>query len=266
MDIAHIARQTAIMNELLDIYNKLPAQHADRQAFRDTIETMQRGLYPWITRPIWQYNSYNSFFDLIDSYTEEAGIVICMSEYSEFRWTIHQIVTLRGVLNCNLPIEIFYGFDNDDPGLMVYYRDFLEMIKAAFSDDGPITVVDINGRFPDSDDSLSLYGSSAMRPFAILASSFKNVILIGADTIFLQDPSILLEQPAYEKYGAMFWHDRLDVNPVDIESFLWLEDLLESAKAKNIARVRESPWFRHEALHEMDRYLPNNVLLILFFF
>lgn len=48
----------------------------------------------------------------------------------------------------------------------------------------------------------------AGKPFAILLSSFREVILIDADALFFQSPEILFEDPGYLKTGALFFHDR----------------------------------------------------------
>ena len=183
LDIAHIARQTTVLKDLLEIYDGISTTHAkDRQALRDTIEIMQQALYPWITKG---HSGYSSLFDLIDSYTEEAGIVIATGVDGGFRWAVHQIISLRSVLNCSLPIEVFYGGDKDLPK---EYRRFIESIESSFPDHGSIRTVDITKKFPDPEGILDLPGRWAMRPFALLASSFKTVILADADTIFLQDP------------------------------------------------------------------------------
>ena len=120
---------------------------------------------------------------MTSSYTQDAGIVINTGKQGSFRWAVRQIVTLRGVLNCTLPIEVFYGGDDDLPEP---YRNFLYLIESAFPDSGTITSVDVTQKFRDPDGMLGLPGGWAMRAFAILASSSKTVILADADTVFLQ--------------------------------------------------------------------------------
>ena len=252
LDIAHIARQTTVLKDLLRIYEGIPttqAFHKDRQALRDTIDKMQRALYPWITQSK-GHHEYSSLFDLIDSYTEEAGIVISTGVDGGFRWAVHQIISLRTVLNCTLPIEVFYGGDSDLP---IEYRRFIESIGSSFPDHGSIRTVDITEKFPDPEGILDLPGRWAMRPFALLASSFKTAILTDADTIFLQDPRVILDEPTYKQYGSIFWHDRLNINAGVEETYKWTEELLESVKAKNLEKVLDEGWFRRETIHEMER-------------
>lgn len=253
LDIAHIARQTAVLKDLLTIYEEIPntqeAYH-DRQALRDTIDTMQRVLYPWTT------HVYSSLFDLIDSYTEDAGIVISAGINGGFHWAVHQIISLRRVLNCSLPIEVFYGGDKDLP---VEYRLFIESIDSSFPGHNSIRTVDITEKFPDPEGILDLPEKWAIRPYALLASSFKTVILTDADTIFLQNPMVLLEEPAYKEYGSIFWHDRRNINSGVEETYKWTEELLESVKAKNMDKVRDAGWFRRETAHEMERSFVNAI-------
>lgn len=253
MDIAHLARQTAVMKDLLRIYEKIPSTSRESQqeqaAFRHTIETMQQTLYPWITQAKDGNRTYNSFFDLINSFEQDAGIVISTGKDGGFRWAVHQIVTLRAVLNSTLPIEVFYGGDNDLPK---QYRNFINALAVAFPDSGTIKTVDITKKFPDPDGILDLPGGWAMRPFAILASSFKTAILADADTIFVQDPRILLDEVSYKEYGSIFWHDRT-LTPAPEETYKWADELLEAAKAKHMDKVTNEGWFKHQTYYEMER-------------
>lgn len=252
LDIAYIARQTTVLKDLLEIFEGIPTTQAlqnDRQSLRHTIEIMQGALYPWITQAKKGHHSYSSFFDLIDSYTEEAGIVISTGK-NGFRWAVHQIVSLRAVLNCSLPIEVFYGGDRDLPNK---YRQFIKSLGSSFPDSGSITMVDITEKFLDPEGVLDLPAGWAMKPYALLASSFKTAILVDADTIFLQDPRVLLKEPSYEQYGSIFWHDRLNIDSGTEETYKWTEELLESVKAKNMDQVRDAGWFRREVFHEMER-------------
>jgi alpha 1,3-mannosyltransferase len=253
-DIGHIARQTAVLKDLLNIYQRLPTStrelQQERAQFQHTIEALQEALYPWITKAKDGNRTYTSFFDLVNSYQQDAGIVISTGKDGGFRWAVHQIVTLRGVLNSTLPIEVFYGGDQDLPQ---EFRNFIEKIEADFPDSGSITTVDISQRFPDPDGILGLPGGWAMRPYAILASSFKNAILADADTIFLQDPRVLLDEPTFEEYGSIFWHDRR-LAPASEETYKWADELLETAKAKEMERVKNEGWFHHWTFYEMERY------------
>ena len=259
LDIGHIARNTAVLKDLLRIYEGLsPTREQEKESFKRTIETLQQTLFPWITKPKDGSRTYTSFFDLTNSYTQDAGIVISTGKEGGFRWAVHQIIALRGVLNSTLPIEVFYGGDDD---LSKPYRDFLHLIESAFPESGSITTVDITEKFPDPDELLGLPGGWAMRPFAILASSFKTVILADADAIFLQDPRKILDEVNLQKFGSMFWHDRI-LGPASEETYKWADELLETAKAKNRDNLQASGWFNKTTFYEMERYFLSRINLI----
>lgn len=261
-DIDHLARQTAVLNDLLRIYKRIDSTAefaSERAAFKKTIEGLQRALYPWITAAKDGRRAYPTFFDLIDSYNQDAGIVISVGKEGGFRWAIHQIVTLRAVIHSNLPIEVFYAGETDLPK---EYREFIDEMQSTYSGSGTITIIDINQRFLDPDETLGLPGGWALRPFAMLASSFKRVILSDADTIFLQDPRKLLHEPTFQQYGSIFWHDRI-LEPATEDIYNWADELLTKAKAKNLDKVREENlgWFSRKTFYELERY--GNPLLTL---
>jgi hypothetical protein len=112
LDLAEFARQTVIMKTLWKIYETLPSpeddspsSRLDRIALKDAINEMQAILFPWMTAQNQNNVGVSSMFDLKDTYRTDAGIVITTGKRG-FRWTVHQITTLRNVLNCNLPIEV----------------------------------------------------------------------------------------------------------------------------------------------------------------
>jgi alpha 1,3-mannosyltransferase len=248
-DIECVARQTAVLNDLLKINKDIAPTNPVSESFRDTINRIQKALYPWITMPKAEGSAtYGTIFDLIDSYTQEVGIVIATGS-GGFRWAVHQIVTLRAVLKSTLPIEVVYAGDNDLPS---EYRNFIESLESTFPSGGSITTVDLLQKFADPEEILGLPGGWAIRPFAILASSFKIVLLTDADVVFLQDPRILLNEPGFESHGSIFWHDRR-LYPASRQTYEWVDELLESARAKNMEEVRDAGWFRRETYFEQER-------------
>ena len=103
---------------------------------------------------------------------------------------------------------------------------------------------------------MGMPGGWALRPFAILASSFKKVILTDADTVFLQNPELLLEEPGFKKTGALFYHDRI-LSPAKLETYEWLDNMLEEVNAKHLDDLKkDSGWFQRKTFYEMERYSP----------
>ncbi len=47
-----------------------------------------------------------------------------------------------------------------------------------------------------------------LKPYAIMQSSFAEVLYLDADNVPVRDPTFLFETPAYQAAGALFWPDR----------------------------------------------------------
>lgn len=101
-----------------------------------------------------------------------------------------------GKLGCVLPIEVMYLGDSD---LSEDYRAELESIEGVVTRDVSQMV---------NDEGWKLAGW-AIKAFAILFSSFREVIFIDADSAFFQNPAVLFDDPEYRKNGALFFKDRL---------------------------------------------------------
>jgi hypothetical protein len=52
-----------------------------------------------------------------------------------------------------------------------------------------------------------------IKPFAILGSRFKNVVLLDADNFPVYDPLLLLNSQEFNKYGSVFWPDLTRMTP-----------------------------------------------------
>jgi hypothetical protein len=112
LDLAEFTRQTLAFKGLWEIHSNLPPPSVDsindrvaRNQLRAAISQLQQILFPWITDRREDQQGTESLFSLVESYREEAGIVITTGTKG-FRWTMHQVSTLRNVLNCSLPIEM----------------------------------------------------------------------------------------------------------------------------------------------------------------
>jgi alpha 1,3-mannosyltransferase len=114
------------------------------------------------------------------------------------RFAIHLIFNIRTVLGTKLPVQIVYAGDDDLPS---YSRDHLREVEPDLEFIDILTVFD--------DKSMGLSKDWAINPFAALASTFETVILMDADTIFLQKPEVLLDDSQYKETGAFFFLDRL---------------------------------------------------------
>ncbi|KAI9358461.1 mannosyltransferase putative-domain-containing protein [Pilaira anomala] len=190
-------------------------------------QRLESTLYPWIY-PYWK----NAFH--INNQTTGKGIVMCVGN-DQFKFAISSIRAIREVLGCNLPIEIFFVRDDD---LSMAKRSYL---ATEFSDI----------RLMKLEDSISKYytrfGGWAMKPFAILASKFTEVIMMDADVFFFQDPSLLLNDAGYKKTGSLFFYDRT-LLPNWEKGPDWLRSFLPTMSSL----VNETRWFRGTSSHEQE--------------
>ena len=136
-----------------------------------------------------------------------AGIVMCLGNGKKDKgggngvvgapnvaMAISTIQSIRFVLNSTLPIEIFYMGDTD-----LFPQQRTELLKIS-----SVAVHDLSPYFTIQD---SIKGWN-MKPFAMLVSSFRHVILMDLDAVFLQKPDVILAYPKYLETGSLFFHDR----------------------------------------------------------
>lgn len=127
-----------------------------------------------------------------------AGIVICAGGYRLFKDAWRSINVLRRH-GCVLPVEIW----------LLGEREWDPILPRLFAD------LDVAFRKPDAtgDDAFATGLTGwPLKVYALLRSSFAQVLLLDADNVALADPTPLFADPSYERYGAMFWPDfsRLD--------------------------------------------------------
>lgn len=125
------------------------------------------------------------------------GIVIPVG-LQDFRYACHLIVALRSIIKSTLPIQIAYAGYDDLP--LVNQEVLLSICK-------DLEFIDILSVFDNK--VMQLGRDWAIKPFAALASSYEQVILLDADTVFIQPPERLFTQQGYRDTGALFFHDRL---------------------------------------------------------
>ena len=75
----------------------------------------------------------------------------------------------------------------------------------------------------------------AAKPFAIMMSSFREVILVDADALFFKDPATLFEDEQYSHTGALFFRDRL-MMPESKKK--WLQKVLPKPISNHVKQSR----------------------------
>lgn len=136
-------------------------------------------------------------------------------------------------LGCNLPIEVMYLGDED---LGDDSRAELEAIPDVITRDMKQMVTDKGWDIK----------GWAGKPFAILFSSFREVIFIDADAMFFQNPAALFQDPAYLDTGALFFRDRL-MFPENKRK--WLQQILPKPVS---SKVRQSRFWTGESGHMQE--------------
>lgn len=120
------------------------------------------------------------------------GIVICAGgpKYNTCAWVL---IRMLRKLGCHLPIEVWcYSYEGD-----AAWRGLV----------GPFGVAVREIARAPSTTSSRLAGWQ-LKPLAILESGFREVLLLDADNVPVQDPTFLFACPEYKSTGAVFWPDR----------------------------------------------------------
>jgi hypothetical protein len=123
-----------------------------------------------------------------------AGIVMLAGGPRHYTNAWVCLTMLRRVLGCRLPIQVWYlGPHEMSPRMLSLLERFeVECVDAS----------EVERQHPRL-----AVGAWECKPYAILHSRFKDVILIDADNVPLIDPANLLSSPEYRATGALFWPD-----------------------------------------------------------
>jgi len=121
------------------------------------------------------------------------GCVICAGGVTHFVGAWVCIHTLRRH-GFRLPIEVWHlGREEFDPEM----QELLTPLGVKCVD-----AQEVRKRHP-----VRLLGGWELKPFAVIHSAFREVLLIDADNIAVRDPTYLFDEPSYRSTGAMFWPD-----------------------------------------------------------
>lgn len=182
---ANIAPQARVLNQsqvlkTIQLYD----------TYRWLVTNMGQTLFPW-TAPY--FPDHLSLYIRIKNGGK--GIVFTVGN-GQVSYILTSIVTLRK-LGCNLPIEVMYLGDKDLNPLM---RQRIEAYPGVVTRNLEHIIHTGNGwKFEGFD----------MKPFAMLVSSFREVILVDADVGFLQNPEIMFLDDGYVETGTLFFYDRI---------------------------------------------------------
>ncbi|KAJ3067636.1 hypothetical protein HDU98_009151 [Podochytrium sp. JEL0797] len=167
----------------------LEAQEQLVRELQAIVKATEAGIYRWL-QP--RYKSVRAMqMEFLES-PEELGIVLSTGMH-HFEMAVHAITALR-LVGCTLPVEVMY-LGNEDLNV--------NRILALQSMPG-VTTVDLLREF-----NVAGVQGWAVKPFAMLASRFRQVVFVDADALFLQNPEVLVrDSMLLRQYGQLFYHDR----------------------------------------------------------
>ncbi|KAF9428024.1 hypothetical protein BGZ94_003549 [Podila epigama] len=149
---------------------------------------LEQWLYPYL-----HIHPRKTSFSLYESFSGQ-GIVMCAGN-NQFEFLISTVQAIRR-LNPTIPIEVFHMGNGDlSDARQTYIREMTSHIELK-----DVTQI--------LDNSVMILGGWSIKSFAMLASSFEEVMLVDADAFFLRDPAELFSDPGYKATGALFFYDR----------------------------------------------------------
>ena len=132
------------------------------------------------------------------------GIVICAGGVHMFTNAWVLTWQLRKVLKCELPVEVWHlGPAEMSTGM----RRMLESLGAKTVD-----AHEVLSRHP-----ARIADGWQLKPYALIMSGFREVLMLDADNVPAVDPAFLFDRPEFAVTGAIFWPDVLDIsqaNPI----------------------------------------------------
>jgi len=130
---------------------------------------------------------------------EGRGIVICAggTRYFPSAWVCVNVLRHIG---CALPIQIWHlGPEEIDERMKGFVKPLgVECVDA----------YEVRKIFP-----ARILNGWEVKPYAIIHSPFREVLLLDADNLPNVDPEFLFATPQYEEHGAIFWPDRGRLEP-----------------------------------------------------
>ena len=167
------------------------------------------------------------------------GIVLTAGQ-GNMALAAHAIRALHTVVKSKLPIQVAYAGDDDLP------RSKRRIMRSI---DPKLELINILDYYDEGVAGLS-GGGYAMKPFAALASSFEKVIIIDADTIFMQRPDDWFEgSQGLKRTGTLFFHDRAYGGRKTTD---WIKEVLEESSRKPSVTLNTSMYWQEQLEHQQE--------------
>ncbi|KAL0046339.1 hypothetical protein WJX82_009686 [Trebouxia sp. C0006] len=234
-DFASMGDSVAKLVDLFDYQHSADATQLEPEAWQTLAQQMKVAvlhLFPFVSS---RYQ--NALADLEHHESCTRGLVIPCGT-SDFHFALHLVAAVRHVFNSTLPIEVMYAGDSD---LSADQRDALESVGT------DIRSVDILHFFDEETVGL-LGGGWAIKPFAVLASSFEQVIIADSDVVFLQTPEAAFSHPGYISTGTLYFHDRIVPGSDDVHT--WWRNIMQDRTPSPM--MAKSAFWAGNTIHEQE--------------
>jgi len=121
------------------------------------------------------------------------GVVICGGgiRYFVCAWICINMLRRQG---CTLPVELWHLGESE-------MNDEMKALVA------PLGVRCVDGYDVRRHHPVRILNGWELKPYAIIHSTFEEVVALDADNVPLVDPAFLFDTPQYARWGAIFWPD-----------------------------------------------------------
>jgi hypothetical protein len=137
----------------------------------------------------------------------DRGIIICGGgpKYFTNAWVC---INMLRHLRCRLPIQLWH----------LGKKEFSPKMKSLASrlDVECINASALRKKFP-----ARILRGWELKPYAMLYSTFRELLFLDADNVPVIDPEFLFDHPEYQKNGAIFWPDHNPANTTPKTSMIW---------------------------------------------
>lgn len=232
-DLFELGLRLRALKAYLDSYpgatsSPFSARSGSSGVYAGTFEYLEREHFGWALK------KHASLFALRSSFKGERAVVIPTGQ-QYFRFAVHIIRSIREVHRSSIPIQVYYLGKKD---LNATHTEYLRTRYGVES-------IDITDVFDD--DTLQLRGWD-IKPFALLAAPFKEVLLMDADSVLMQPPEALFADPGYKSEGALFFHDRT-LFPTDHYKQEWLVGMFPKPLSERLKTLR---YYKMQTTYEQE--------------
>lgn len=214
----------------LRLYKKLRSQRSTG-AFSQSAEGLYKSLHDHLFK--WALREHR-FVEEYQRTFKGRGYVVCAGG-KYVKLAIHAIKVIR-LLGSNLPVEVFYNGEDD---INPQQHEYLSKMKN-------VKVFDLQRIINTKELALEKWD---IKPFALLACSFAEAVLIDADTVFVHNPDELFADPGYISTGTAFFYDRTLFGFIPGNATAWIDTIIPEPLSSSMIQSR---FYNRKTNYEME--------------